>query len=272
MGLDETSEKYVGKLLYVSPFYGWGWGESYWENGQLKNRGIEEPPPFRVRVTRLFSYQAVKRGALARIEEKGYPYDGYWVVFSTRTVGVYSFEKLGYYNIDLHKEKPTKDKDGWPVQESVEKAAGSMGGFASIIAMGYTGLGEDTEKYIGGLLDVKPMDEYFWTEMYSEDGQLKKRYIDTPEPFKVRITRLFACQGIIRVVVGRVEGKDSPYDSYWVRLSVRTIEKYSFNRLESYRATLDKKEPAKDDDVWPLPDDINNRVDFAGFAKAIAFK
>ena len=270
--LAATAEKYIGKLLYVEPVDVYSWVEVHLENGQLKESPIDALlAPFRIRVMKLFFYEGSRRGAVGKVEENGHPYNSYWITLSTRIAKEYSFEKSEYYDVILDKEEPTKNHDGWPQPENINQRV-SLAGFAGIIDGNRIGLYEKSEKYIGRLLDVKPIDKQYWAETYHENGQVKLRYIDMPEPFKIRVMRFVSCCDIRVGAVGKVEGKGHPYDGYWVKLSMREWAKYSFEKLEAYRITLDRDEPTKDKDVWPLPRDINMRVDISGFAEVVATK
>jgi hypothetical protein len=114
-GLDESAEKCVGVLLTVKPFYGWGWSETSIESGRIKQAPIEVPPPFQVRVTRVWHFQDVRRGFVGKIEEKDSPLNGRWVTLSARHQQSYRITEPGHYNIEIDASEPTENKDGWPI-------------------------------------------------------------------------------------------------------------------------------------------------------------
>ena len=108
MGLDESTFAFVGAILSVSPIYGWGW---------VGNPEAPAPPsPFRLRLRRIWSAFGERRGGGGVIEERGHPYDGTWVVFSTRHQGTFNFTTSpGHYNLEICLAEPVENDKGWPV-------------------------------------------------------------------------------------------------------------------------------------------------------------
>jgi hypothetical protein len=106
MGLDDSVLPYVGRMFEVRPIYGWGW-----------EGNVEQPAPpteFAMRLLRLWSVQGERRGGVGQVEQQGHPFDGFWVVFSTRHVGTFNFEdKPAHYNIAISPNAPV-DQGGWP--------------------------------------------------------------------------------------------------------------------------------------------------------------
>lgn len=132
-GLVQGSERYIGQLLLVRPIYGWGWGESYMEGTKKKERSIDVPSPFHVRVERLWSFQDVRRGVVARVEEPNCSFNGYWVTLSTRHEGSYRFDEVNHYNITLDADEPKDGKDGWPLPSDLKTRTG-LYGYAEVVA------------------------------------------------------------------------------------------------------------------------------------------
>ena len=122
MGLDDSVLPYVGRMLEVRPFYGWGW-----------NGNVEEPAPpaeFMMRLVRLWSTQGERRGGVGRVEQPGHPFDGFWVVFSTRHVGTFDFaDKPAHYNMSISPNVPVDRDDGWPAMDG---APPHVAGYAQI--------------------------------------------------------------------------------------------------------------------------------------------
>ena len=126
IGLDDTCEDFVEKLLKVNPVYGWGWGGN-------KEEPVP-PPPFEIVLDRLWWMDGKRRGGVGTIRTSGHRYDGWVVIFSTRHVGEFNFsDKVGHYNITITNCKII-EKDGWPVAES--KVEGACYGFCLIEAKG----------------------------------------------------------------------------------------------------------------------------------------
>jgi hypothetical protein len=124
MGLDESAITFVGRTLKVTPIYGWGWDG---------NPEAPAPPaPFHLRLQRLWFMLGERRGGVGRIEERGHPYDGKWVVFSTRHQGTFNFTTSpGPHNISIAAAEPMDNDDGRPV---VKRRDDDAGGYAEIIA------------------------------------------------------------------------------------------------------------------------------------------
>jgi hypothetical protein len=132
-GLDESAEKCVGGLLTVKPFYGWGWSETLIESGQKKETVIEVPAPFQVRVTRVWHFQNVRRGFVGQVEERDSPFNGRWVVLSTRHGGPYRIAEPGDYNISLEVSEPSENQDGWPMPKDIRNR-NVASGFAEVVS------------------------------------------------------------------------------------------------------------------------------------------
>jgi len=105
--LDESVTQYVGGRLFVKVHYGWGWQRTEPDATATSNQAAEAPPDFFLRVLRFFQWQGVLRGAVAKIEESGHPYDGYWAVFYTRPLGTYNFtDNITTYSVQVGPDEP----------------------------------------------------------------------------------------------------------------------------------------------------------------------
>jgi CAAX protease family protein len=102
LGLSEDSLQYVGRLVMVWPYSGWGEPTVDRMNSGRFPREVSPPTPFNARVVQLLDHQGELRGAVAVIEEPGHPYDGWQVTFNTRYPGEYDFHsRIGVYNVSI---------------------------------------------------------------------------------------------------------------------------------------------------------------------------
>jgi hypothetical protein len=137
-GLDTSAVAYVGQLLEVRPFHGYGWDESRLQGQGYSRRAIAPPQPFKVRLKRLWSFRdAARRGGVAQVEMPGHPFEGMWLTFSTRHEGRFNFtDRLGAYNADLGSREPTASNDeGWPTLPKGTLAELAYSGYAEIVAI-----------------------------------------------------------------------------------------------------------------------------------------
>ena len=121
--LEESCERYAGRTLVVEPVDGHGWTHEA-RNSFADNWGV--PPPFHVRVLRLYRYRGFLRGVVARISEPGFLYDGFWLVSETRYLGVYNFtSRWSLHNLLICPEEPVENRSiessehvkTWPVTD-----------------------------------------------------------------------------------------------------------------------------------------------------------
>jgi hypothetical protein len=134
-GLDPSAAAYVGKLLEVRPFHGYGWNESHLVDGSYTHQDITPPPLFKVRLKRLWSYEGtVRRGGVGQVESPGHPLDGMWLLFSTRHVGHFDFtERIADYNVAVMSAEPTDTiNGGWPTVPKSAPAKTGYDGYAQI--------------------------------------------------------------------------------------------------------------------------------------------
>ena len=86
--LEDACARYVGRVLSVQPQNGHGWFHQG-EEASTERRRV--PPPFHVRVVRVYTYLGERRGVLGRVVEPGFKYDGFWLVSVTRHKGTWNF-------------------------------------------------------------------------------------------------------------------------------------------------------------------------------------
>ena len=102
MGLADDCRRYVGRRVWITPFYGYGWSRLGPGAPPLSQEAAAGPPPFHARLSEFFEHDGELRGAIAIIEEPGHRYDGFRTVFSTRHAGDFDFiERVGSYNIEI---------------------------------------------------------------------------------------------------------------------------------------------------------------------------
>jgi len=94
MGLEESCKSYLGSLVAVKPVYGWGWSRLDAPEIPVPAEVNGVPRSFHCRIKDFFYFQGELRGAVGSIEEQGHIYDGLWIIFSTRVVGIHNFTDL----------------------------------------------------------------------------------------------------------------------------------------------------------------------------------
>jgi len=137
MGLNESCEvQYIGRRLFVQTGYGWGWVH---EPPGIFPTTHGVPPSFYVRVGHFYRYQGVLRGFLARLEEPGHVYEGFWMVCFTRVAGTYDFTaNPTHYNIEICPNEPVEgdpaETPSWSLRWPTWHRSGSpnAAGFAMI--------------------------------------------------------------------------------------------------------------------------------------------
>ena len=112
MGLEESCNSYLGSLVAVKPIYGWGWYRLDAPEIPVPAEVNGVPRPFHCRIKDFFYFQGELRGAVGAIEEPGHIYDGFWVVFYTRLVGIYTFtDSLPHCDVQVGSVMPVGE---WP--------------------------------------------------------------------------------------------------------------------------------------------------------------
>jgi hypothetical protein len=130
-GLDSSTDAFVGRLLFVAPVFGSGWDVIAMDAAHARATFVV-PPPFHVRLERIWTEQGERRGGVARIMENGHPYDDYYVVFSIRHEGMWNFSsRMGMHTITIGPEAPTHGALGRPV---LDRGAPRLSGCAEIRA------------------------------------------------------------------------------------------------------------------------------------------
>ena len=122
MPLDAGCQEFEGLLLYVRPFYGWGWW-AYDESGWLPYTQDQAagPAPFHLRIACFYEYNGAIQGAVGRIEEAGHEHDGLHAAFYLHDDKPADFtDNIASYNIQLGPDLPelitrSPDDDDWPL-------------------------------------------------------------------------------------------------------------------------------------------------------------
>lgn len=121
------------------------------------------------------------------------------------------------------------------------------------------GLDDSTETAIGSVLRVEPFYGWGW----SSDTQNR---IDVPEPFCIRLLRLYSLQGKRVGGVGKVESPSHKFEGYWVVFSIRHVGQYNFvDHVDDYNVQVGPQEPSNDGAGLPLMRD--EKPHFTGFAQ-----
>jgi hypothetical protein len=113
--LDDTTEAYIGAVLFVEPIPGWGW-----HYGINTPTGLV-PAVFHSRLLRPWPDpdSGLRRGGIARIEEPDHQFDGRFLSFESRLVGSYNFmDRLGRYNASITDTDPGAIRLGFPLGPS----------------------------------------------------------------------------------------------------------------------------------------------------------
>jgi len=126
-GLSSSAEAALGQLLFFKTEPGHGW---------IGTPNYDPPEPFVARLERFFEWRGNRRGGVARVEQPEHPCDGMWVIFATRHVGIFDFEKLiEHYNVAILSEPPADPVDNGTFWVLTEKLPGVvMAGFTEIMA------------------------------------------------------------------------------------------------------------------------------------------
>jgi hypothetical protein len=105
--LDENCLQYVGKLLFFHAHSGWGWLEIMPTTDNENFIPVNPPLDFHLRIKDFYMWQGVLRGAIARVEEAGHQFDGYWAISCTRTYGTFNFtDNINSLNIGICPGEP----------------------------------------------------------------------------------------------------------------------------------------------------------------------
>ena len=126
MSLDLSCIKYVGRRLYVKPFYGWGWGGM--ERLSTEHQKYEVPLPFHIKVFQFFSWKddlwqdGVRRcaisGGIGIVNEPQHYLNEFWLVFRARGYKANFTNKLVEYSIELGLTDVELTGYGWMAETS----------------------------------------------------------------------------------------------------------------------------------------------------------
>src|SRR5258708_36447006 len=106
MPLAEGCQKYVGRDLFVLPYYGHGWTDLRTGHSEL----IDDigPEPFHMKVKTLVAYEGRFVGATGTIKQPDHPLNRLWCVCLLRTIDEIDFsQKPGDYLIWIAELEPS---------------------------------------------------------------------------------------------------------------------------------------------------------------------
>jgi hypothetical protein len=105
-GLHLDCENEVGKLLYIFPYIGWGWGA---ENFVIPEIGQWIPDPFNVLVEEIYQHNGIRRGIVGKVESNGHLLDSMWFISISKYIGLLNFsDKMGTSNVIICSDRPGK--------------------------------------------------------------------------------------------------------------------------------------------------------------------
>lgn len=120
MPLIEACADYVGRSLFVLPYYGYGWTQPGVDGPAPGPLGSTGPNPFRMRMEELVMCAKELLGASGTISEPQHPFVNKWCCFYLRMTDDYNFTtRPGDYMIWIAEEKlaidpqPTKARFQW---------------------------------------------------------------------------------------------------------------------------------------------------------------
>jgi hypothetical protein len=131
-------------------------------------------------------------------------------------------------------------------------------------------LDPNTERFVGKLLEVLPVHGYGWTVNRLKGNAYSHKAIVPPEPFRVRLARLWSFEGVERRGgVGRVETSGHILDGMWMTFSTRHAGLYDFtDRLAHYNVDISTVEPTEQRMGWPVaPEGELPEVAYQGWAE-----
>jgi len=111
MPFDSKCSEYIGKRLFVLPYYGHGWG---FEDGNPTSGPADSigPEPFDLVVSELVYRQSQIVGAIGKMQEPQHKYDGMWVAFCLRFLGDFNFTTApGHSMIWIGRDRPVAKAD-----------------------------------------------------------------------------------------------------------------------------------------------------------------
>lgn len=123
MPLENSCEKYSGKLIFILPIIGFGWSRIAPDSfSDLSGTAIEPPAPFQVRLMEFYYFLGKIKAGAGIVEENNHPLDKKWAAFCIRDRGedLYNLTtNPGKYNVAIGDNKPTIkiDPDNLPMPQ-----------------------------------------------------------------------------------------------------------------------------------------------------------
>lgn len=106
---------YIGKLVLLTPGYGWGWRRADDEQATLDFEPILQAGSCHMRVQRFFSWRGEVRGLVCRVEQSGHIFDDLYVVCGEMLAGEHDFvyNLCHRYDLEIGPNDPGSTDD-WP--------------------------------------------------------------------------------------------------------------------------------------------------------------
>jgi hypothetical protein len=115
--LDESVEKHKGRLVVATllPMLQALWIRLDADEIIPIDPQATAPTEFHIRVNGFWDYVGKRYGGTGRIEQPGYAYDNFWVIFSVESLGTYNFtDRRGDFHITIGPEKHNLWRGRWP--------------------------------------------------------------------------------------------------------------------------------------------------------------
>jgi hypothetical protein len=136
MPLSQRTNEYIGRTLFVMPYYGNGWVRADLGKPPPEPHGSLGPAPFRARVEKMIICNGQLMGAMATIDETGHPFDGHWCCFYLRSTEECDFAgNQGHYMIWIApKELPLQSAPEKPLYQWVtpDPSTSSLCGYGMV--------------------------------------------------------------------------------------------------------------------------------------------
>ena len=147
--LEENVEEFVGKRLLVTNIFLNVEGESFTRNVLFKffsanfiREDSDASPfsigrkvgkhPFHIRLLRFWNHQGKRYGGIAKIEEKKFWCNDFWMIFSINRTGTFNFtDQIGQFSVHIGPEEPVFWNGIWP---RFEKGSPRFSGLVEIEA------------------------------------------------------------------------------------------------------------------------------------------
>jgi hypothetical protein len=128
--LEASCASWVGRDLFVRPYYGWGWRRDGVPLSEEELERIDGAGCFAVRVERLFVFGGALRGVVGRIAIAEHPLGGLEVVAAEMLTGRHDFVERLCMRYDLQIGLGPATGEDWPCLAD----AGTLEGYGALAA------------------------------------------------------------------------------------------------------------------------------------------